>query len=98
MKQSPHPGTRIESGEIVRLVLNTDRDTPSTGSVIVPDVRGMSVRRAINRLVVDDFEVSVQGSGVVRQQIPHPMSAVAPGSKIRLQCEPRSTVTAVLYE
>ncbi|MBM4169770.1 MAG: PASTA domain-containing protein [Ignavibacteria bacterium] len=97
VKQSPNPGTRIEAGAMVHLVLNVEGSAPSKGSLVVPDVRGMSVRRAINRLVVDDFDVSVQGSGIVRHQVPPPMSEVAPGSKIRLQCEPRSTLSAALY-
>jgi len=97
VKQSPNPGTRLEPGDVVRLVLKAEGSGAPLGSAVVPDVRGMSVRRAINRLVVEDFDVSVQGSGIVTQQSPPPASAVAPGSKIKLMCEPKSTLSAALY-
>jgi beta-lactam-binding protein with PASTA domain len=65
--------------------------------MIVPDLRGMSLRRAINRLVVDDFDVQVRGSGVVVEQVPAAGRKVQAGATIHLVCEPRTPVSAVLY-
>lgn len=97
IRQSPDPGTRLERGDLVRLSLNHGAESSSRAMTTVPDLRGMSIRRAINRLVVDDFDIRVQGSGVVMQQIPEPHSSVSIGSLVTLVCEPRSTLTANIY-
>ena len=70
IKQTPEPGKKVEKDETVSLILNGESVASSDGMIAVPDVRGMSIRRAMNRLVSDEFEVKVQGSGVVTQQFP----------------------------
>ncbi|MGD1046096.1 MAG: penicillin-binding transpeptidase domain-containing protein [Bacteroidota bacterium] len=97
MKQTPEPGKKIEKGEGVSLILNGESLVSSDGMIAVPDVRGMSIRRAMNRLVSDEFEIKVEGSGVVVQQIPAPGECVRSGSSIVLQCTPRSMMQAMLY-
>jgi beta-lactam-binding protein with PASTA domain len=97
MKQTPEPGKKIEKGEGVSLILNGESLVSSDGMIAVPDVRGMSIRRAMNRLVSDEFEIKVEGSGVVVQQIPAPGECVRSGSIIVLQCTPRSMMQAMLY-
>ena len=97
VRQVPEPGKRLEKDDVVQLVLNDTGTEESTGSVTVPDVRGMSLRRAINRLVVDDFDIKVSGSGVVVQQFPAAGQKADAGSRIRLVCEPKTIVSAVLY-
>ncbi len=98
VRQVPEPGKRLSRGEKVRLLLETENaTTASADGTVVPDLRGMSLRRAINRLVVEDFDVKVRGSGVVIDQLPAPGTRVNPGSAIHLLCEPRPTFSAVLY-
>jgi penicillin-binding protein 2B len=97
VRQVPGPGQRLEKDEIVQLVLNETGVDESNGTTKVPDVRGMSLRRAINRLVVDDFDIKVHGSGVVVSQIPAAGRVTQAGATIQLMCEPRALVTAVLY-
>jgi cell division protein FtsI (penicillin-binding protein 3) len=97
VRQVPQPGKHLEKDDVVQIVLNETGTETSGGSPIVPDVRGMSVRRAINRLVVDDFDIQMRGSGVVVSQIPAAGQKIQAGATIHLMCEPRSTVTAVLY-
>ncbi len=97
VRQSPDPGTRLEKGELIRIALNHEVGATEQTLTFVPDLRGMSIRRAINRLVVDDFEVRIQGSGVIVQQFPEPNTQITMGSTITLICEPRSTMSAVLY-
>jgi hypothetical protein len=97
IKQMPEPGKKIEKGEAVSLVLNGEPIVSSDGMIAVPDVRGMSIRRAMNRLVSDEFEIKVQGSGVVTQQIPAAGERVRSGSSIIIQCSPRSVMQASLY-
>jgi beta-lactam-binding protein with PASTA domain len=97
IKQTPEPGKKVEKGEAVSLILNGESLVASDGMITVPDVRGMSIRRAMNRLVSDEFEIQLQGSGVVTQQIPAAGIRQRPGSNILLLCSPRSVMQAMLY-
>jgi cell division protein FtsI (penicillin-binding protein 3) len=97
VRQVPGPGKHLEKDDVVQIVLNETGTETSGGSPIVPDVRGMSVRRAINRLVVDDFDIQVRGSGVVVSQVPAAGQKIQAGATIHLMCEPRPIVKAVLY-
>ncbi|MGH2569191.1 MAG: penicillin-binding transpeptidase domain-containing protein [Bacteroidota bacterium] len=97
IRQSPEPGKRIERGDAVKLLLTGEAVADAMGMMTVPDVRGMSVRRAINRLVVDEFEIRLDGSGVVVQQSPPPGYRVPIGSAVSLQCEQRPIMATVLY-
>ena len=97
VRQVPAPGKRLEKDDVVQIVLNETGTDASGGSPIVPDVRGMSLRRAINRLVVDDFDIEVRGSGVVVSQVPAAGQKIQAGATIHLTCEPRPVLTAVLY-
>jgi cell division protein FtsI (penicillin-binding protein 3) len=97
VRQVPEPGKHLEKDDVVQIVLNEPNADASGGPPAVPDVRGMSLRRAINRLVVDDFDIQVRGSGVVVSQTPAPGQKIQAGATIHLICEPRPIVTAVLY-
>ena len=97
VRQVPEPGKRLEKDDVVQLVLNDTGSEPAGGNATVPDVRGMSLRRAINRLVVDDFDIKVRGSGVVVEQIPSAGKKIQPGATVTLLCEPRALASAVLY-
>jgi len=97
VRQSPDPGAIAEKGDVIRLALNDEPVTDTKGLVAVPDVRKMTIRRAINRLVIDDFDVEVQGSGLVVYQYPPSGQKAMAGSKVRLVCEPPPISTAVLY-
>jgi beta-lactam-binding protein with PASTA domain len=97
VRQSPEPGRRIEPGDAVKIILAGETPVDSNGMVAVPDLRGMSVRRAVNRLVVDDLEARVEGVGVVMQQVPAPGVKVPTGTLVHLRCEPRPILSTVLY-
>ena len=97
VRQVPEPGKRLEKDDVVQLVLNETGADQQNGIVAVPDVRGMSLRRAINRLVVDDFDIQLRGSGVVVNQAPVAGQKTQAGATIHLVCEPRPIVSAVLY-
>ena len=97
VRQSPDPGAIAEKGDVIRLALNDEPVTDTKGLVAVPDVRKMTIRRAINRLVIDDFDIEVQGSGLVVNQYPPSGQKAMAGSKVRLVCEPPPISTAVLY-
>ncbi len=97
IRQSPPPGTRLEKGDAIRLVLNDEVAGDGQGRMIVPDVRGMSMRRAMNRLIIDEFEIELRGSGIVAWQSPRGGEKVPIGTKVLVSCEPRNTASAVLY-
>lgn len=97
VRQIPDPGKRLEAGDVVQLVLNGTEANVAGGRAAVPDVRGMSLRRAINRLVVSNFDVQVRGSGVVVEQVPAAGQNVHAGATIHLVCEPRTLLSAALY-
>jgi cell division protein FtsI/penicillin-binding protein 2 len=97
IKQTPEPGKKVEKDESVSLILNEESVASADGMIAVPDVRGMSIRRAMNRLVSDEFEVKVQGSGVVTQQFPNAGERTRLGSSITLTCMPHNMAQASLY-
>lgn len=89
LKQSPDPGTRILPGTPVRVTTHESGTAPK-GFAIVPDVRRMSIRRAINRLIMEGLDVNIVGSGIVTATTPDPGQQVPVGSRVLLRCEPRS--------
>jgi cell division protein FtsI (penicillin-binding protein 3) len=63
--------------------------TDRTGSISVPDLRGLSVRRAVATLRIRGLDASVSGSGLVVGQDPPPGRRVKPGVRVDLRCESR---------
>jgi hypothetical protein len=63
-------------------------DTAAAGTV--PDVRGFSLRRAVNLLGTGRLVPVVKGSGIVVSQSPRGGSSARPGMKIVLNCQSRS--------
>lgn len=96
IRQSPDPGKIVQRGDGVTLVLNSMSAPQKDGTIIVPDFRGMSLRRAINLVVIDDFDIHIQGSGIVVHQNPPAGQRVRTGSALEIDCEPRTMTTAVL--
>ncbi|MCX7983792.1 MAG: penicillin-binding transpeptidase domain-containing protein [Bacteroidetes bacterium] len=89
MRQSPEPGTILHQGDAVSLILEQNASVHK-GLVEVPHVCGMSLRRALNRLVLDDFEVKIHGTGKVISQTPNGGEIVKVGSRVMLYCEQHS--------
>ncbi len=95
IRQSPEPGKLLERASAVSLVVH--ETTENAGALTVPSLMGMSLRRAVSRLVMDEYEVKIQGTGIVRQQFP-PAGQQAPhGSLVILVCRPQPVVAAALY-
>ena len=96
VRQSPEPGKKVQPGDGVTLVLNDDSAPLKDGSVIMPDLRGMTIRRAINRLVIDEFDVRVQGSGIVVHQAPAAGQKTRSGATVQIVCQPRNVSVATV--
>lgn len=97
VRQYPPAGRKVERGSIVQLMMNAGEAAAADGTVQVPDVRGMSVRRAVNKLAAERYGVSIVGSGVVMNQFPTPGTAMKQGTKVTIMCEPKGIPTAQLY-
>ncbi len=97
VRQYPPAGTKVERGSLVQLMMNETALNIAAGSLQVPDVRGMSVRRAVNKLAAEQYGVTIVGSGIVANQFPNPGTSMKQGAKVTIICEPKAVVTAQLY-
>jgi membrane peptidoglycan carboxypeptidase len=84
--QEPAPGSKLEDGKKMKLFIK-DSNIDNTSLVIVPDVRKMSLRKSINKLVSEGFIVDVNGSGEVVDIFPKPGNKVNSKSKVILFCK-----------
>lgn len=88
-RQSPPPGTTAPRRTEVEITLGDA--TPGTGSpIIMPDVRGLAIRRALTRLSLLHLDVTIRGSGVVVAQDPQGRDQIRRGTHVVIQCEPRN--------
>jgi len=69
--QLPNPGTLLNSGEVVKLVLGAKSKKSKLASK-VPNVVGKSIREAIEILTQAGFDPVPKGSGYVIKQTPKP--------------------------
>jgi cell division protein FtsI/penicillin-binding protein 2 len=88
--QSPRPGTSLPAGGRVILEAAEPAERPPHGNVRVPDLRNLSIRRAMNRLALQHLTLSVRGSGRVVSQSPAAGQLVKPGTAIVVRCQSRS--------
>jgi beta-lactam-binding protein with PASTA domain len=94
VRQSPEPGSKLDNGSVVTLFL-TSRDKPhKDGYVEIPDLRGLTIRRAVNRLAIQKVIATVNGSGIVVSQSPDPGERVKVGARVRLTCEPKKLASS----
>ena len=61
-------------------------DTNPEGKVLLPDVRGMTVREAVKILRAHDLRWRLQGSGLVINQIPQPNTPMQTEAECLLEC------------
>jgi hypothetical protein len=86
INQEPAAETKLEDDKKVKLFIkNSISDYESI--VIVPDVRRMSLRKSINKLVSEGFTVDVNGSGEIVDMFPKPGNKVNSRSKVILFCK-----------
>ncbi len=87
--QSPEPGRGVEPGTVIILHLRQlpveQRDT-----IVVPDVIGYSLRKAIEIMADSGVPFRVEGSGVVASQLPPPNSITDSNMVCVLLCKAKS--------
>ena len=94
--QTPAPGKPLARGGVVTLMTVDGPASVPKGCTVVPNLRGLSARRALASLTVQNLDASVAGSGVVVAQSPPAGTQVKTGTRVRLRCEPRSVALAGL--
>lgn len=97
VRQYPPAGKKVERGSIVQLMMNEMEHIFASQGTTIPDVRGMSVRRAVNKLAAEQLKVSIVGTGIVVNQFPSHGALTKPGTKVTIMCEPKTITTAQLY-
>lgn len=63
--------------------------TDNNGLVTVPDVRGMSLRKGMNKLLASGLDIDIEGSGEIADMSPQPGTKQVPGSRILIYCRDR---------
>lgn len=85
--QSPESGARRLRGSVITLATGGTRVALPPGYALVPDLRGLSIRRAMNRLSTLQLDADINGSGVVGAQSPGPGEQVKLGTRVTLRCQ-----------
>ncbi|MEP7145949.1 MAG: penicillin-binding transpeptidase domain-containing protein, partial [bacterium] len=70
----------------IKLIIKSS-NTAEDRMIRVPDVKNLSLRKAINTLLSEGFEVDINGSGKIVEQSPAPGSSQLPRSRIILYCK-----------
>jgi cell division protein FtsI/penicillin-binding protein 2 len=86
--QFPDANTKVDinSKTVVKLVVK-NKEVELKSVLQVPDVKGFSLRKAINILSASGFDIDINGSGEVIDQMPKSGSSQLPNSKITLFCK-----------
>ena len=97
VQQTPGAGTKSAPGTTVTLATQGEKSTAPPGFAIVPDVHGLPIRRAVNRLASARLEAAVGGSGVVVSQSLSAGEQVRNGTRVALRCAPRPLNGVTVY-
>ncbi|MEO8664867.1 MAG: penicillin-binding transpeptidase domain-containing protein [Ignavibacteria bacterium] len=86
--QYPLPNERVSFTENTKIKLVIKNSIAVNDRMIkVPDVTNLSLRKAINALLTEGFEVDINGSGKIISQSPAAGSSQLPKSRIILYCK-----------
>jgi beta-lactam-binding protein with PASTA domain len=91
--QNPAAGVQADRNDRIHIVLADPAERKENGNIQTPDLRGLSVRRAINALTVEHLDASIHGSGIVVRQVPQPGEFTRRGNSVVIWCEPRGSVS-----
>ncbi|MFQ6618759.1 MAG: penicillin-binding protein, partial [Fidelibacterota bacterium] len=79
---------KIKGKKNVEQLSNRTATASESEYVIVPSVKGLSIRRAISAIIERGLKVKVSGSGIVQRQIPDPGERVKSNSTCLIEAEP----------
>ncbi len=86
--QIPFPNERVSFDDNLKIQLVVKNSADVDDRLLeIPDVRNMSLRKAINILLSGGFDVDINGSGKIIEQSPAPGTRQLPKSRIILYCK-----------
>jgi len=88
MKQFPLPGAELNKGANITLYSNVVISAENN-RIKVPDLKGKTMREAVQYLVQSNLGVNVNGSGIVKSQEPNPGTLVDYGTVCTIACNKR---------
>jgi len=88
MKQFPLPGAELNKGDVVTLYSNIVVKGKSN-RIKVPNLKGKTMREAVQHLVQSNLGVNVNGSGIVESQEPDAGTLVDYGTVCTIACNKR---------
>lgn len=83
----------VASSEELDDPFENERPTAPRGKSVVPDLRDLTLRRAISALHEQSLVAEVRGSGIVIDQVPKPGTVLAHGSNVIVELDPRRFIT-----
>lgn len=97
-KQTPEPGAELSPGDKITLKLSnalavSDTTTLPDGYSIIPDVGGMSMRKAMVLINGRGYEARMIGSGTVYTQFPRPGDMMEKGRTVTVRGKAKSMET-----
>jgi cell division protein FtsI (penicillin-binding protein 3) len=88
LRQQPAAGSSVARGAVVTVGTDAATRPSREGYAVVPDISGLSMRRAINRLTMLELGIQVRGSGIVTEQSPRPGEEIRKGGVVSIRCAP----------
>ncbi|MFC1512243.1 penicillin-binding transpeptidase domain-containing protein [Candidatus Latescibacterota bacterium] len=85
VRQFPLAGAELLAGSSIALFSNVQTKV-GENTVRVPDLKGKTMREAVQQLVQTNLQVAINGSGVVREQSPRAGAVVALGTVCTIGC------------
>ena len=82
--QSPVPGEMIKKKTIVNLTVNNELKYKE--NVIIPDLKGMNIRTALNLLAANNLKFEIEGTGQVISQTPKANAKAQLNTVVKLIC------------
>lgn len=92
--QTPEPGSEILGNTLVKLQVQTSEEFISEGYSSVPDLSGLSMRQATNRLMSIGLDVQTVGSGTVFAQFPAAGERMQKGRTVTIRGKAKSMIAA----
>lgn len=89
LDQDPKPGTLAAKGAEVKLIFAKINNANENGLYVVPNVVGLPLRRAVNKLSLEGFESTAFGNGIVVSQSPEAGKSASRKAVVSLICEDR---------
>lgn len=90
VQQTPQPGEQVSEGDSI-YIKTQGKDLDERHDVLVPDIKGLSMREAAYKLGEIGLRVETEGSGLVLSQEPEAGESVRIHTLVTIKLQPRGT-------